>query len=66
MSQWQPNTGQRPQRDEEDAPPIVSVYVRLRNGREPVWPWPVDTGRAENTRWTLTGDPFDIVEWRAA
>lgn len=41
------------------------VYVRLRNGSEPAIPWPV-IGRTPTTRWSLTGDDYDIVAWRRA
>lgn len=72
---WQPNIGSKPERNREEiaaleaaqAPEaayrINRVFVRLRNGRVPAESWPVDTGRQPNTRWTLTGSDFDIVEW---
>ncbi len=40
------------------------VRVRLRNGLRPAESWPGD-GRF-GCRWTLTGDPFDILEWEIA
>lgn len=66
MILWQPNTGRAPYRDEEDGPPILRVFVRLRNGLEPSDSWPVSTGRRETTDWKLSRHPFDIVEWREA
>lgn len=59
MSAWHPNQGRKPAR-------CTHVYVRLRNGIQPADKWPVDTGKAQTTRWSLTGCGFDIVEWRAA
>lgn len=41
------------------------VMVRLLNGRKPEAGWPI-FGRPYPTRWTLTGDPFDITHWRRA
>lgn len=66
MTLWRPNTGQKPYRDPEEGQPITHVMVRLRCGVEPAEKWPVDTGRAQTTRWTLRNDAFDIVEWREA
>lgn len=75
---WRPNIGSRPERTHEEfaaldaacAPDsayrIERVYVRLRNGTTPPDPWPVDTGRNPNTRWTLKGDSHDIIEWMEA
>ena len=63
VSAWQPNTGEAPYPGEGE-PPIDRVRVKLRNGVEPAETWPVSTGRAETTRWSLTGHPFDIVAWR--
>lgn len=63
MTAWQPNTGEKPYPGEGE-PPIDKVFVRLRCGMVPEQPWPVDTGRRETTRWSLTRHPFDIVEWR--
>lgn len=40
------------------------VYVLLRNGMRPPESWPAD-GRAA-CRWTLTGGPFDIIQWELA
>jgi hypothetical protein len=41
------------------------VQVRLRNGWRSADPWPAGGGRPP-TRWTLTGHPFDILEWEIA
>ena len=72
---WRPNIGSRPERTREEiaaleaagandaAFRIERVYVRLRCGMVPPQSWPVDTGRRENTRWTLTGDSHDITDW---
>lgn len=65
MTLWRPNTGQKPGWTDDGAP-ILHVMVRLRNGAQPPEKWPVDTGRAYTTRWTLTNDAFDIVEWKVA
>lgn len=49
-------------------PPVLSgrrVKVTLRNGMRPPESWPVD-GKSPATRWSLTGDPFDIVEFEPA
>lgn len=59
MSEWRRNTGIAPRG-------ISHVWVRLRNGRQPGEKWPVHTGRAPSTRWTLIGSDFDIIEWKAA
>lgn len=71
---WRPNIGSKPERTREEcaaldaamAPDaayrIERVRVKLRNGQTH-GPWPVDTGRAQNTRWTLKGDSHDIMEW---
>lgn len=75
---WHPNKGHAPvfyptwpeepcpaglvhEHDAADA----RIAVRLRCGREAKGDWPV-LGRPLPTRWTLTGDDFDIVEWRRA
>lgn len=72
---WRPNIGSKPERTRDEiaaleaagAPDaafrIEYVYVRLRNGIVPTEQWPVDTGRPQNTRWTLIGHPFDILHW---
>lgn len=74
-ARWRPNIGSRPERTRDeiaalrdagarpDAYLIKRVYVRLRCGMVPKQSWPVDTGRRENTRWTLTGDSHDITDW---
>ncbi len=67
MTGWQPNCGYPPTRDQpEGEKPIEYVWVRLRNGTQPKERWPVSTGRAETTRWTLQGHSHDIVEWAPA
>ncbi len=69
MTVWHPNCGYDPNRDlPEDAPPILRVYVRLRNGMEPADSWPVSTGKADTTRWAfgMKEHPFDIIAWRPA
>ena len=63
---WQTNDGRMPTREFGMGPAITHVFVRLRNGIQPPQSWPVDTGRAQSTRWSLTGDAFDITHWRAA
>lgn len=77
-SSWHRNKGQPPVfyplSENDPCPPDqihaddvnkASVYVRLRSGRKPLRSWPV-IGRPTPTRWTLTGDPFDITHWRRA
>lgn len=64
---WHPNCGYPPTRDQpEDEAPLTHVYVRLRNGIEPVNPWPVEPTRSGATRWAfgMREHPFDIVAWR--
>lgn len=72
---WRPNIGSPPERDPDEiaaldaaqAPDaayrITHVYVRLRNGMIPKDKWPTRTGRRPDTRWTLTGDDYDITHW---
>jgi hypothetical protein len=75
---WFPNKGRPPvfyPLDENDpCPPdmihadqadTARIWPRLRNGRQPQQTWPV-IGRPLPTRWTLTGDLFDITHWRHA
>ena len=40
------------------------VFVTLRNGSKPKESWPADGKSA--CRWTLTGSPFDIIEFEVA
>ncbi len=73
---WHKNTGRAPvfypEHPEQECPAHLfteseaegaRVRVRLRNGREPDGSWPV-MGRPKPTRWSLTGDSFDISEWK--
>lgn len=61
-----PNPGRLPdEADGYDEGKTYRVHVRLRNGycTDPVEPqgWPA-SGRGA-CRWTLTGHPYDIIEW---
>jgi len=59
----QPNPGYcPPEADGCDEGKTYRVRVRLRNGKVPGESWPA-TGRGA-CRWTLTGDPWDIVAWK--
>lgn len=59
MKKWKTNDTGKPPRGKRDQ----RVMVKLRNGMLPQKSWPVEGGRP-GTRWTLTDDPFDIVEFR--
>ncbi len=50
------NTGINPFKGDQDERK-ASVKVKLRNGHTS-GPW-----LAHTSRWSLTGDPFDIMEW---
>lgn len=56
-TRWRQNTTGKPPRGKPDR----RAMVKLRNGMLPVKSWPVD-GKG-GARWTLTDDPFDIVEF---
>ena len=48
-------------------PPMLRgrrVKVRLRNGRQPEESWAADG--PHGCRWTLTGHPYDILEFEVA